>query len=469
MKDLRTTIENNQNIKKINDVLVFEALRSYNINHEEKVLLKGGRLYNLLTGDKSSFDIDVQYNKRGAGIRDLEELKVFFSNYFDKKFECYKCFFKNFTDNITIKSIISRINMGDIYVLKFSYCLNERVFIPFFEITCSNFVSDFWEYSYGIYCILPSQLILNLMDMGSQTAFHKSYQCRERLSKMIEMDYLKYYFNMDKDIFLRECQSQSDVPRECSVLMRSYEELLDAGYSLTKITEIEGQLKGLGVLEKYLFLRDGKVSFHYRLKEYEKFIEVFEDAKTFRQEEFLEKYERNNKKFLEMTSLNEVTKFYDLTVKGLLEQEVFYFKYTSNLNLQEPVSIRRTKPSKKIISPIIVFSAFEKMEKIYKKNECFSFKELNENENYLIQTKFKKSIDGKTELKISRNCLGVEPTLCVIFPINNTNNNIVEINNKEIYYSRVLCLKKRKVFFKTMIDRKVLLEPINLVILKELP
>lgn len=468
MKDLRTLIENDENIKKVNDVLVFEALRSYNINHQEKILLKGGRLYNLLTGDKSSFDIDVQYNKKDSGIRDLEELRIFFTNYFNKNFKKFKNYFNKFTWNLSIQSIICKIPIGNLYVLKFSYCFNDRIFIPFFEITSSNFVTQYWEYSYGIYCILPSQLLLNLMDMSSQITFHKSFQCRERLNKMIEIDYLKYYFNLDERVFLNECLSQNNIPRGCSVQMRSYEELIDLGYSLTKIEEVKDKLRGLGVLEKYLFLKDGNISFHYRLKEYEKFIEVFEDARCVKDSEFIEKYQNNNKKFQEMTSINKITKFYDLNLTNLLQREVFYFKYTSSIQTEYSLSVKKQRPHKKILSPLIVLTPFAKIQKIYQKNNEFSFKELNENEVYRIQTRFKKSLEGNTEIKIPRNCLGVEPTLYVIFPKPDSFN-VIEVDGKDIFYSNVLCVKKRKVYFKTLIDKKVLLEPMNLVILQESP
>ena len=36
---LRTTIENNIKIKKYLDIFVFQSIRSYNINHEEKILV----------------------------------------------------------------------------------------------------------------------------------------------------------------------------------------------------------------------------------------------------------------------------------------------------------------------------------------------------------------------------------------------------------------------------------------------
>lgn len=470
MRDIRTNVENDENIKKVNDVLVFEALRSYNINNSNKLLLKGGRLYNLLTGDKSSFDIDVQYNKKNGTLSDLEELAEFFSKYFKKKMEIFKYYFFYFCEKITVSSIISKINIGNLYVLKFSYCLNDTLYIPFFEITCSNFVTNYWEYSYGIYCILPSQLILNLMDMASQYYFHKSDQCKKRLDKMIETRYLKDYFNMDENTYVNERMFKRDIPKNCSVMMRSYEELINEGYSLAKIGEVQDKLKSLGVLEKYLFLKDGKITFHYRLKEYEKFIEIFEDARDVKEGEYLEKYQKSRNTYMRMLSENNVLKFFDLTMTNLLETDIFYLKYSSSVRVEKIFDMRKIrKLTKKIISPIVILSPLLKINKIYKYNDVLNFNQLVENETYRIKTKFKKSIDGNDEIKINRNCLGVEPTLCVIFPNINRHNNITELDDQEIFNSEITCVKKRKVYFKTSIDKKVLIEPMNLIIFRESP
>ena len=124
MNTIRTNIENNNDIKKDIEILVFQSIRSYNINHKEKIIIKGGKLYNLLTDKNNSFDIDVIYN---GNINDFERINNFFLRHFEKHKKDVEMF-----KNISIKNKIFQIENKTI--IKYSMML-YGVLVPFFEIT----------------------------------------------------------------------------------------------------------------------------------------------------------------------------------------------------------------------------------------------------------------------------------------------------------------------------------------------
>jgi len=460
MNVLRTKIENDSNIKKNINIFVFQAIRSFNIKNNNKILLKGGKLYNILTNENISFDIDVLYNSKDYNV---ESIHIFFSEYFDKskkQFELLK--------NIIIKNKIVKIENK--IIIKYSFLLYNTL-IPFFEITFGDYVEKYWMYSYGIYCILPSQLITNLMDMANQNTFHKRFICRDRLIKIINQDFLLFNYNLDKEIFLQEYNFINNIPKGTIITLKS--ELLD--------NEKISKIKNLGSLEKYVFLNNFKLQLHYKLKEFKDYIDIFSETQDC-DETIEDKYIELNQKFIEYTKNSSYFKYRNLTIEYLLNVKVLNLKYKNDKYKDKVIKKDNFYLTKKIISPLIIFSGVNnnfsqksgEISLYTPKNKSDRYTSLDndefiENEKYFIKTFFQKSSNPNKEIKISKNLLGINPTLFVIIPNLNKNfKNVGLINHTECFVSKVLCLKKREIYYKVLIDKLTLLEKINLVILHEI-